>query len=399
MKSVQERFTAKVKTKERKTSKEIEEISKQLRQQEVDIDNIIGVYLQAYIKTGKINYQAFMGDIQRKLITINVDNLGQEQIDFTTDSQVKRFKANNIDRVNTQVSYESERESTTEIINRQTQTYLPGMALRKLKKYEVEYEQEREAIRQDLTNELILAGTGYAVRRVVKGAERKKVVNGLKDVDINVLPKKIDDVAIRLSTRLIEKRFVKDDKMLYFRDSSGARMAPDKLFERMISAAHYNDEKSAFHATMLEFGQDLIRISAHFDCSNLCLPYQGRIFSLSGSHKRYSPYNPILFSNGGGYRHPNCRHYETAYIEGASDNNLYDGVLSLGKKEIGENYKKRQQKNYYARQSDKYRQQAERARAIGATDLERAARQKQAGAKQKQLELSKELDNIMEGIE
>lgn len=53
---------------------------------------------------------------------------------------------------------------------------------------------------------------------------------------------------------------------------------------------------------------DLVYIPPHpFSCE-LCMDYQGRFYSLTGATKGYPLLESILFENGGGIKHPNCKH-------------------------------------------------------------------------------------------
>ena len=52
-------------------------------------------------------------------------------------------------------------------------------------------------------------------------------------------------------------------------------------------------------------GYDLVRISYHqTDCS-LCIPYQGKTFSISGKNSKYLPLDTAI---AGGLFHSGCRH-------------------------------------------------------------------------------------------
>lgn len=77
--------------------------------------------------------------------------------------------------------------------------------------------------------------------------------------------------------------------------------------------------KAATQATInrgAEFGSDLIQVSEHQDPSDLCAPYQGRVFSVSGNSDRYPPFQEAL---DGGLYHPNCRHSVTDYWPGIAE--------------------------------------------------------------------------------
>lgn len=75
-------------------------------------------------------------------------------------------------------------------------------------------------------------------------------------------------------------------------------------------------------------GVDLVLVSTHPACAPQCQPFQGRVLSLSGPAGRREVTKPdgstatvdvvanIRDAIARGYRHPNCRHRESAYVPG-----------------------------------------------------------------------------------
>lgn len=130
--------------------------------------------------------------------------------------------------------------------------------------------------------------------------------------------------------------------------------------------------------------EDLLRISYHSDCSELCLPYQMNIYSISGKSKKYPPFEDILWkydrisktNRGGGYRHPNCRHFHSIYIEGMSFDDLYERQLS--EEQILNNYDKRQQNNYNKRMAKNWGDKATYYDDAGLKEKAKKARDKRA---------------------
>ncbi len=64
-----------------------------------------------------------------------------------------------------------------------------------------------------------------------------------------------------------------------------------------------------------ELETDLIEMSAHSGACEKCSKYQGRIFSVSGSHQNFPKLPPEVFIYGG--IHEGCRHTFGPYIEGS----------------------------------------------------------------------------------
>lgn len=114
-----------------------------------------------------------------------------------------------------------------------------------------------------------------------------------------------------------------------FVDRGGRRWGIDTYAEMSLRTAVNRAQNEGRRDQYRAHGIDLIVTSSHKGCSDLCLPYQGRILSMTG------PSGPRTIEdevNGGtvtvevtatwaeavegGYKHPNCRHTETAYIGG-----------------------------------------------------------------------------------
>lgn len=67
-----------------------------------------------------------------------------------------------------------------------------------------------------------------------------------------------------------------------------------------------------------EYGVDLIEISAHAGARPLCEPYQGRIFSLSGSSEKYPAFSSTSYGEPAGLFGINCGHMQYPFFEGLS---------------------------------------------------------------------------------
>lgn len=62
-------------------------------------------------------------------------------------------------------------------------------------------------------------------------------------------------------------------------------------------------------------GNDLVRVSSHYGACPICTPYQGRVFSVSGTHPNYPSLYATPFSQSYQNFHPHCRHILTQYVE------------------------------------------------------------------------------------
>lgn len=115
-------------------------------------------------------------------------------------------------------------------------------------------------------------------------------------------------------------------------DSSGREWKIDSYAEMALRTATNRAQNQGREEQLRKFGIGLIRTSQHMGCSDLCLPYQGRILSLDGRTGTVSEVDPATGNNvtvtitatlesaiANGYHHPNCRHTDTAYIPGTPD--------------------------------------------------------------------------------
>lgn len=80
-----------------------------------------------------------------------------------------------------------------------------------------------------------------------------------------------------------------------------------------IQEALYN-----INQNMDMFNLDLVAVSYHGDASELCVPWQNKVYSRSGTSLKYPPFEPAKWGSGGGLFHPNCRHNVHVFTEGFS---------------------------------------------------------------------------------
>jgi len=64
-----------------------------------------------------------------------------------------------------------------------------------------------------------------------------------------------------------------------------------------------------------EYGYDLVRVSSHFRCCELCARWEGKVLSQSGKSSKYPSLNTAVSA---GLYHPNCVHTISPYFPGLS---------------------------------------------------------------------------------
>jgi hypothetical protein len=126
------------------------------------------------------------------------------------------------------------------------------------------------------------------------------------------------------------------------------------------------------HETRIkELDEDLVIVSNHPDECPLCRPYEGKIYSLSGTSEKYPP---LSVAKQGGLFHPNCGHVATMYVEGYSSNQ----PKLLGSPT---DYQEKQKQRYYEREIRKWK----RREAVATTPQEKQQAQNKVKEKQQQM--------------
>lgn len=100
-------------------------------------------------------------------------------------------------------------------------------------------------------------------------------------------------------------------------------------------------------------GNPFVVVSAHNNCSELCLPWQGKVYIddvYSGGKASDGPYPLLSKAMAAGLFHPNCRHNMTTFVPGKS--RLPEPVDDA---EALDNYKAEQKQRYMERQVRKYK--------------------------------------------
>jgi len=91
---------------------------------------------------------------------------------------------------------------------------------------------------------------------------------------------------------------------------NGRNYNPYKYSETVARTRTREASSNGTINTALELGMDLVRVSDHENPSDICVPFAGNIYSISGSSKKYprlTEYPPY---------HPNCKHTVSAIDEG-----------------------------------------------------------------------------------
>lgn len=328
---------------QRITDRQISSKVKEFEQLHRDIETMLADALNDKILADRGNGETLRKNIAKRVDefkkTVRYKHIGKEELKDLHNNRVDRFKANNIPKVekferlpNAMLAAEQDvLDKVDALVNRVVSVYNNNII-------EFQWEQSKEFAKQVFIEET-----------TVNEAQQIARVVGRNDV--------ID-------------RFVKEDYVMYFYEGNGRKMRAEYWLDRHLRTAFAKESTNAVRNDAKSYGYDLVRISAHSDCSNLCEEYQGEIYSLSGESDEYEAFDDILWGSGGSYKHPNCRHHESIYIEGASDNELYDRITGMSDSDIEENYERRQQGMYYRRQETRWNDRVYKSQQIGASKSE-----------------------------
>lgn len=156
----------------------------------------------------------------------------------------------------------------------------------------------------------------YILRKVSESLMRVEELAGLADADAEELLDMIENMAVSGGYKGAGASRNKIAKSVeqYIRSKIGGgnlieingRMYDVKKHSMLIARTELRKTQTAgIKSANNEFGNDLVEISDHGTTTEICKPYEGRVFSVSGGDPDY-PYLDIDPPF-----HPNCMHYAT----------------------------------------------------------------------------------------
>ena len=109
---------------------------------------------------------------------------------------------------------------------------------------------------------------------------------------------------------------------------------------------------------LLANGYDLVVITEHKPCCELCARVQGRVFSISGKDKRFPPLSEAFPS---GYRnvHPNCRCVAVPWIEEMQSPEERQAAIEKGSQPLRDERSDKEKALYTQQQSDRRQMRAD----------------------------------------
>ena len=108
------------------------------------------------------------------------------------------------------------------------------------------------------------------------------------------------------------ERLAADGGVTAFVDKSGRAWSMATYTEMLARTTTMQVYNKAKEIEFREHGEDLVIISSHPKACELCVPWQGKVLSLSGKNKDYPSMQEAV---NAGLFHPNCRHTYSLWLE------------------------------------------------------------------------------------
>lgn len=98
-----------------------------------------------------------------------------------------------------------------------------------------------------------------------------------------------------------------------FKDAKGRTWRLDAYADMAVRSVTAECQNMGLMNQMQGMGYDLVQMSNHSTSCEICAPYEGRVYSISGKTPGY-PKLEIAYREGYALIHPRCRHRITSYV-------------------------------------------------------------------------------------
>lgn len=205
----------------------------------------------------------------------------------------------------------------------------------------------------------------------------------------------IDAAAIKVSTgysplqgamwEAVDKLSAQGIRAAVFADGRTMQLAP---YVRMVTSSTVGRTTRQLSFDRAKaFGSDLIEISTHAGARPRCAPYQGRVFSISGTHSKYPALSSTSYGEPAGLFGINCGHFPAPFIEGLDMPKALQEIeaeSSLEGKHNEQIYLESQEQRYNERQIRAWKQRAAAAEEMGVDSGKSRAKVREWQARQRQ---------------
>jgi len=171
------------------------------------------------------------------------------------------------------------------------------------------------------------------------------------------------------------------EKLDAFVDSAGRTWTPEGYVKMVVRDNQRRVSTETMFQAAREGDTDLVEVSSHAGARPKWAPYQGKIFSISGTHPKYPPLSSTSYGEPDGLNGINCGHIFHPFWEGVSEKTY----SPFPAKENRETYEQSQQQRAYERKIRYYKRKEAIARdTVGG---EQEAAKWKARVKESQAEL------------
>ncbi|MBM4469926.1 hypothetical protein GS982_21215 [Rhodococcus hoagii] len=134
-------------------------------------------------------------------------------------------------------------------------------------------------------------------------------------------PMRSDAQRLRLAQQLLDRAATKG--LTGYIDGRERKWSMVSYVEMATRTAAAQSAIDAHTALIAANGFDLVRVSVHPNCSNLCAPFQGHLLSVTGATTSNGPepwrrrvVTSLADARARGFNHPNCKHFVQLWVPG-----------------------------------------------------------------------------------
>jgi hypothetical protein len=149
----------------------------------------------------------------------------------------------------------------------------------------------------------------------------RRVQDNIRQASLDAIANKVATGTTVQKTRQKLREIYEQEGVQAVKYMRGGKPAYMSLSSYADIVARSTTAEATNQATLNEtqaVGSDLVRMSEHNTSCSICLPLQGRVYSISGKDKRF-PELSVAYSGDYANIHPRCRHRLTPWIEALKD--------------------------------------------------------------------------------
>lgn len=180
----------------------------------------------------------------------------------------------------------------------------------------------------------------------------RRVASALRDTQLELVTQKL---TTGMTVRQVKQAMVarmSEEGFVAFEDIRGRRHRLDSYSEMVARTVTREATNAGMMDQLQAMGRDLVQMSTHFATCDICAPYAGRVYTLTGSTPGYPKLSVVPgFDRGYKVVHPNCRHVLQPYVEELADDP--QGDKDASNRPFSDKRSRRQVEAYEAAQDKK----------------------------------------------